>query len=152
MKRLPSPVFWPGEFHGLYSQSIRSQRDGHDWATFTFIIKRLFSSSSLSFIKVVSYVYLRMLISFLIILIPACDSSSPAFLMLCSAHELNKQADNMQACHTPFPVFNQSIGPPLVLTVASSPANMFLRIQVRWSGIPISLRIFHSFLWSTQRL
>ena len=64
---------------------------------------------------------------------------------MCSAYKLNKQADNMQACHTPFPVFNQSIGPPLVLTVASSPANTFLRIQVRWSGIPISLRIFHSF-------
>ena len=26
----------------------------------------------------------------------------------------------------------------------------FLRRQVRWSGIPISLRIFHSLLWSTQ--
>ena len=26
----------------------------------------------------------------------------------------------------------------------------FLRRQVRWSGIPISWRIFHSLLWSTQ--
>ena len=26
----------------------------------------------------------------------------------------------------------------------------FLRRQVRWSGIPISLRIFYSLLWSTQ--
>ena len=26
----------------------------------------------------------------------------------------------------------------------------FLRRQVRWSGTPISLRIFHSLLWSTQ--
>ena len=26
----------------------------------------------------------------------------------------------------------------------------FLRRQVRWSGIPNSLRIFHSLLWSTQ--
>ena len=26
----------------------------------------------------------------------------------------------------------------------------FLRRQVRWSGIPISLRTFHSLLWSTQ--
>ena len=32
------------------------------------------------------------------------------------------------------------------------PAYRFLRRQVRWSGIPISLRIFHSLLWSTQRL
>ena len=24
-KRLPTPVFWPREFHGLYSQSVGSQ-------------------------------------------------------------------------------------------------------------------------------
>ena len=35
-------------------------------------------------------------------------------------------------------------------SVVSSPAYRFLRRQVRWSGIPISLRIFHSLLWSTQ--
>ena len=38
----------------------------------------------------------------------------------------------------------------LVLTVASWPAYRFLIRQVRWSGVPISLRIFHSLLWSTQ--
>ena len=32
-ERLPTPVFWPGEFHGLYSPWGR--RVGHDWATFT---------------------------------------------------------------------------------------------------------------------
>ena len=37
-----------------------------------------------------------------------------------------------------------------VLTVASWPAYRFLKRQVRWSGIPISFRIFHSLLWSTQ--
>ena len=37
-----------------------------------------------------------------------------------------------------------------VLTVASWPAYRFLRRQVRWSGLPVSFRIFHSFLWSTQ--
>ena len=31
-------------------------------------------------------------------------------------------------------------------------AYRFLRRQVRWSGIPISLRIFHNLLWSTQML
>ena len=31
---LPIPVFWPGEFHGLYSPWGR--RAGHDWVTFTF--------------------------------------------------------------------------------------------------------------------
>ena len=33
-ERLPTPVFWPGEFRGLYSSW--SQRIGHDWVTFTF--------------------------------------------------------------------------------------------------------------------
>ena len=37
-----------------------------------------------------------------------------------------------------------------VLTVASWPAYRFLKRQVRWSGIHISFRIFHSLLWSTQ--
>ena len=37
-----------------------------------------------------------------------------------------------------------------VLTVASWPAYRFLKRQERWSGIPISFRIFHSLLWSTQ--
>ena len=36
------------------------------------------------------------------------------------------------------------------LTVASWPAYRLLRRQVRWFGIPISWRIFHSSLWSMQ--
>ena len=39
---------------------------------------------------------------------------------------------------------NQSVVPCPVLTVASWPANRFFKRQVRWSGIPISFRIFHS--------
>ena len=38
---------------------------------------------------------------------------------------------------TPFPIWNQSIIPYVVPTVASWPAYRFLRRQVRWSGIPI---------------
>ena len=53
-------------------------------STFTFI-KRLFSSSSLSAIRVVSSAYLRWLIFLPAILIPAYASSSPAFLMIYSA-------------------------------------------------------------------
>ena len=37
-----------------------------------------------------------------------------------------------------------------VWTVVSRPTYRFLRRQKRWSGISISLRIFHCFLWSTQ--
>ena len=47
---------------------------------FTFI-KRLFNSS-LSAIRVESYAYLRLLIFLLAILIPACASSSPVFLII----------------------------------------------------------------------
>ena len=66
-------------------------------------IKSLFSSSLLSAVRVVSFPYLRLLIFLLAILIPACDSSSPVFLVMYSAYKLNKHSDNMQPCHTPFP-------------------------------------------------
>ena len=59
------------------------------------LIKRLFSSSSLSAIRVVLSAYLRLLIFLLAILIPACDSSSPAFHMIYSAYKLIKQGDNI---------------------------------------------------------
>ena len=47
--------------------------------------KRLFSSSLLSAIRVVSCAYLRLLLFLLAILIPVCASSSLAFLMMYSA-------------------------------------------------------------------
>ena len=62
----------------------------------------------------------------------------------------NKQGDDIQPWCTPFPIWNQFILPCPVLTVSSWPAYKFLRRQVRWSGIPISWRIFHTLLWSTQ--
>ena len=73
------------------------------------LIKWLFSSSSLSAIRVVSSAYLRLLIFFLAILIPACDSSSPALHMMYSACKLNKQGDNIQPYCTPSPILNQSV-------------------------------------------
>ena len=87
------------------------------------------------------------------ILIPARSSPSLAFLMMHSAYRLNKQGDNRQPCCTPFSILNQSVVPYRVLTVASWPTYRFLRRQIRWSDIPISLRAFHSLLWShSQRL
>ena len=97
-----------------------------------------------------SSVYLRLLIFLLAILIPACASSSPAFHMMYSAYKLNNQGDNTQPWRTPFPILNQSAVPCPVLTAASWPSYIFLRRQLRWSGIPISLRIFHSLLSSIQ--
>ena len=35
-EQLPTPVFWPGEFHELYNSGA-SQRVGYDRATFTFL-------------------------------------------------------------------------------------------------------------------
>ena len=69
------------------------------------LIKRLFNSSSLSAIK------MRLLVFLLAILIPTCASSSPAFLMIYSGYKLNKQGDNIQPCHTPFPILNQVVVP-----------------------------------------
>ena len=122
-------VFWMLSFKPTFSLS-----------SFTFT-ERLFSSS-LSAIRVVSSVYLRLLIFLLAILMPACASSSPAFYMIYSAYKLNKQGDNIQSWHTPSLIWNQSVVPCPVLNIASWPVYRFLRREVRWSGIPISLRIF----------
>ena len=62
--------------------------------SFFTLIKRFFSSSSLSAFRMVSSAYLKLLIFLSTILIPACNSSSLAFLMICSAYKLNKQGDN----------------------------------------------------------
>ena len=130
-------VYWMLNFEPAFSLS-----------SFTFI-KRFFSSSSLSAIRVVSSVCLKLLIFLLAILIPACASSSLAFHMMYSAYKQNKQGDSIQSWRIPFLIWNQSLVPHPVLTVASWPAYRFCRRQVRWSGIPISLRIFHNLLWST---
>ena len=76
-------VFWMLSFKPTFPLS-----------SFTFI-KRLFSSSSLSALRVVSSAYLRLLIFLPEILIPVYASSSPAVLMMYSVYKLNKQGDNI---------------------------------------------------------
>ena len=127
-------IFWMLSFNPAFSLS-----------SFTFI-KKLYSFCLFSAIRVVSSAYLRLLIFLLTILIPACASSSPAFLMMYSEYKLNKQGNSIQPWHTPFPILNQSIIPCPVLIVAYRPAYRFLRRQVRWSGIPISLKNFSQFI------
>ena len=131
-------IFWMLSFEPAFSLS-----------SFTFI-KRLVNSSSLSTIKVVSSAYLRLLIFLPTVLIPVCESSSPVFPMIYSGHKLNNQGGNIQPWSIPFPVWNQSIVPSPLVTVDSCTAYRFLRRQVRWSSTPISLRVFHSLLWSMQ--
>ena len=122
-------IFWMFSFKHTFSLS-----------SFTFT-KRLFSSL-ISAIRVVSSECLRLLIFLPTTLISAYASFSPAFHMMYSAYKLNKQGDNIQPWHTPFLIWNQSVVPCPVLSVASWPVYRFLRRQVRWSGIPIFWRIF----------
>ena len=107
--RMPwSLLFWVLSFKPAFSLS-----------SFTFI-KKLVSSSLLSAIRVVSSAYLRLLIFLLAILIPVCASFSPAFWMMQSAYKLNKQWQCTVLMYTvPFPVWNQSVVPCPVLTVAT---------------------------------
>ena len=109
--------------------TLRSFKPTFSLSSFTYI-KRLFSSL-LSAISVVSSEYLRLLIFLLAILIPACASSSPAFLVMYSAYKLIKQGDNIQPWSTPCPIWNHSVVWCPVLTVASWPAYRFLRRQIR---------------------
>ena len=87
-------VFWLLSFKPAFSLS-----------SFT-LIKRLFSSSFLSVIRVVSSAYLRLLLFILAIFIPDCDTASLAFHLMHSSYKLNKQGDNIQPCHTAFPILN----------------------------------------------
>ena len=135
--QIPCLVFWMLGFKPTFHSPL------------SLSFKRLFSSSPSSLTEV-SSAYLRLLIFLLTILIPACASSSPPFFVMYSAYELSKQGDNTQPWCTPFPIWNQSVVPYPVLTVASWPAHRFRKRQVWWSGIPISFRIFHSLLQSTQ--
>ena len=144
------PFYLPGG-NGARSHDLRflifSLKPALSLPSFT-LIKRLFNSSSLSAIRVVSSMYQRLLMFLPSILIPACNSSSPAFPRMCSVYRLNRQGDSRQPCCTSFSILNQSVAPNGVLTVASWPTNRFLRRQVRWPDIPVSLRALHSLSWS----
>ena len=107
-------VFWTLSFKATFSLS-----------SFPFFMW-LLSPSLLSAIRVVSSSFLRLLI-FLPGNLEAFASFSPAFHMMYSAYKLNKQGDNIQPWLTPSPIWNQSVVPCPVLTVASWPAYRFLR-------------------------
>ena len=128
-------IFWMLNFKPTFSLS-----------SFIFL-KKPFSSSSLSAIRVVSSAYLGLLVFLLAILILVYDLSSMTFRMMYSAYKFNKQGENTQPWRIPFPkILTQSVVSCPVLTVASWPTYRFLRRQVRWPGTPITLRIFHKFV------
>ena len=188
-------------------------------SSFTFI-NRLFSSSLLSTKRVISSIYLRLLIFLPEILIPACVSSSPTFSVMYSAYRgvlsgsVGKEStcDVGDLCLIPglgrspgegngYPLWYSGLEnsmdcidhgvtkswtqlsdfhftslriqvkkagwqytalmysfpnlEPVCYYMSGSnsyswPAYKFLRRQVKWSGIPTSLRISHSLLWFIQ--
>ena len=132
-------VFWMLSFKPTFSLS-----------SLTFI-KRLFSPSSLSAIRVVSSAYLRLLRFLPTVLILACASSSPAFRTMYSVYKLSKQGDSMyyhisrSTLMYSFPIWNQSVVPCQVLTVASWSAYRFLRRQVRWYNVLCIFPSYNSF-------
>ena len=71
----------------IFIFEMLSLKPAFSLSSFTF--KKLFSSSSLSAIRVVSSAFLRLLIFLSAIMIPACASFSPAFCMMYSAYKLN---------------------------------------------------------------
>ena len=87
-------VFWMLSYEQAFSLS-------------SLTIKRVFSSFLLSAIRVVSSVYLRLLIFLPVIFIPSYASSSPAFCMMYSAYK-NKQGENIQ----PWGILSQFLTSP----------------------------------------
>ena len=129
-------VFWMLNFKPAFSLSSCT------------LIKRFFSSSLLSAIRVISCAYLKFLIFLPAIFILACDASSSAFHMMFSAYKLNKQGDNIHPCYTPFSIWNQSVVPCPVLLLLDLHTGF---LGDRQGGLVFpSLRIFHILLWSTQ--
>ena len=124
---------------------ILSSKSAFSLPSFIFV-KRLFSSSLLSAIRVVPSAYLKLLIFILEILIPSCASFIPAFHMMYSAYNLNKQSVNIQPWCTPLPILSQFAISCLVLTVASWPEYRFFRRLVRWSGYSYLLKSCQKFV------
>ena len=64
------------------------------------------------------------------------------YMQIYSAYKLNKQGDNIQPWHIPFPIWNQSVVPCPVLTLLLDLHTDF------WSGgmVVLSLRIFQFFV------
>ena len=134
-------IFWMLSFKPNFSLS------------YFIFIKRFFSSSLLSAVRVVSSAYLRLLIFLLGISCPVCASFSPAFHLMYSVYKLNKQGANTQPWRSPFPIWNQSVVQCPVLTIASWPAYRFLWKQVRRSEMSTKLSEIQDYChyeWTAQ--
>ena len=104
----------------------------HDLSFFYYwVLSQLFHSplspSSSSFLVSLCFgpLDLRLLILLPTVLIPACNSSSLAFHMMCSTYKSNRQGNNKQPCHTPFSNLNQPAVPCKILMTALDPHTGF---------------------------
>ena len=118
-------------------------------SSFTFI-KRRFNFSSLSARRVLSFAYHHVIDSS-----PGNLDSSLCFFQPSLSHDVLSilviQAwGQYRALTYSFPYLEPVCCSMSSSNFASWPEYRFLKRQVRWSGIPISFRIFHSLLWSTQ--
>ena len=95
------------------------------------LIKRLFRSSSLSAIRVLSSSYPRLLMLLPPIRFQLVNSSSPASLTMGSVCRLNKQGHSRRPCGAPFSALNRRAFPHRVLTVASWPPHTGLLVSLR---------------------
>ena len=133
---------WTEEHGGRQSMGLRRVR--HNWATKTHTLKQALTNQAILNSRKSKLYEFQAHVNweiFTIMLISSVQLLSRVWLLAMPWTE---------ARQAPFPIWNQSVVPCPVLTAASSSAYRFLRRQVRWSGIPIPFRIFHSLLWSTQ--
>ena len=145
-KSVTSSTFSPSVCHELMGLdamilvfSIFSLKLALSLSSFT-LIKRLFSSASLSAVSVVSSACLRLLMFFPPVLIPARYSSSPALLTMCSAWRLNKRGGSRRPCGAPFSITNQSVVPHRVLTVVCQEAGEMVWYSHLFKSFPVEIR------------
>ena len=83
-----------GEGNGnpLQCSCLENPRDGRAWWAAVYGVASVGHDRS----DLAATAYQRLVIFLPAILIPACVSSNPAFLMMYSAYKLNKQDDNIQ--------------------------------------------------------
>ena len=82
-------------FFFFFFFKVFSLKPALSFSSFT-LIKRVFSSSLPSAIRVLSSAFLRLLMFLPPFWILACNSSSQEFLMMCSAYRLNRKVDSRE--------------------------------------------------------
>ena len=116
-------IFWRLRFTPAFSLSSLT------------LIKKLFSSSSLSTIRMI-FAYLRSLVFLPAIFIPACDSSSPAFHMMYYAYggfPSGSVVKNLPAMHEPQKMQVWSLGWEEPLEEGMTTHSSILAWRIPWT-------------------